>query len=507
MQTATNGGHHCSRVVQLRSGCNARQEKIGGSNMVRQPTWQRVILLVVLAYEGIGALLGGSLFVVAPDGHLMGIPVEVMHGFFTRFFIPGLILLGLGLLNCAAFIAVWRRTRPDWLAAGLALCGLIIWFVVEIAVLRELHWLHAMWGLPVLLGAFMALPLIPSEHNGQPFIKRHPVSCFYVLAFLIGWGGIVLAIGVNGGLPRTPDEFSQQVGSLIPAMFLGPSLAGLLMTALVSGKAGFVELFARLRKWRVGGRWFAVALLTAPLVFVVVSAVLSLASPVFLPGVVTTTGGKASYVLLGLMAGLSVGVCEELGWTGFAIPRLQLRHGVLATGLISGVLWAIWHCFATVVWPTVALSADLSVPIYLTLGGIGLVAGQLLAFRVLMVWVYERTESLLLAMLMHTSLTASTFILGPAVVAGSSGQAYGFVLGVAWWLVVGVVLLANHGHLGRQSSRGSSAPRGSGRRWHRLSAVPQRPDWPCGVGADRSPWSGARTRWTLERRESWVRAH
>jgi membrane protease YdiL (CAAX protease family) len=328
---------------------------------------------------------------------------------------------------------------------------------VEIVVLRELHWLHGMWGLPVLLGAFMALPLIPSENEEQPFIKRHPVLCFYLLAFIIGWGGIVLAIGVNGGLPRTPEEFSQQVGSLIPAMFLGPSLAALLMTALVSGKAGFAELFSRLRAWRVGVRWYAVALLTAPLVFVALQTGLSLASPMFLPGLVTA-GDKASFVLLGLVAALMVGVCEELGWTGFAIPRLRLRHGVLTTGLITGVLWATWHVFATVVWPTLALSGDLAVPVYLGLGGIGLVAGQLTAFRVLMLWVYEHTESLLLAILMHASLTASTFIFGPAVVAGASGQVYGFALGAAWWLVVAVVLVANHGHLGRQSSPASPAP-------------------------------------------------
>ncbi len=103
-----------------------------------------------------------GLLAVAPDGRLMDMPVEILHGFFPNFFIPGLILIALGILNCAAFVAVWRRTRTDWLFAGLALGGLIVWFTVEIVVLGELHWLHAMWGLPVLLGAFMALPLIPS---------------------------------------------------------------------------------------------------------------------------------------------------------------------------------------------------------------------------------------------------------------------------------------------------------------------------------------------------------
>ncbi len=129
-----------------------------------------------------------------------------MHGFFPDFLIPGLILIGLGILNCAAFVAVLRRSRTDWLFAGVALCGLTVWFMVEIAVLRQLHWLYAMWGLPVLLGAFMALPLIPSLPEGRPFIKSHPVLAYYLLAFIIGWGGIILGIGVNGGLPTTQED-------------------------------------------------------------------------------------------------------------------------------------------------------------------------------------------------------------------------------------------------------------------------------------------------------------
>jgi hypothetical protein len=137
--------------------------RINPRNSVRQPTWQRVILLCVLGYEGAGALAGGILLVAAPDGRLMDMPVEIMHGFFRDFLIPGLILIGFGILTTAAFVAVLRRTRADWLLAGLALGGLAVWFIVEIAILRDLHWLHAMWGLPVFAGCLVALPLVPSR--------------------------------------------------------------------------------------------------------------------------------------------------------------------------------------------------------------------------------------------------------------------------------------------------------------------------------------------------------
>jgi Protein of unknown function (DUF998) len=130
----------------------------------RQPL-QRIILLIVLGYEAAGCLLGGSLLLAAPDGRFMGMPVNMMHAVFHDFFFPGLILFSLGILNAAAFFFVLRRAASDWFMAGIALGGLFIWFVIEIIVLQELHWLHLMWGLPVLLGWVVVIPLIYSRHH------------------------------------------------------------------------------------------------------------------------------------------------------------------------------------------------------------------------------------------------------------------------------------------------------------------------------------------------------
>jgi hypothetical protein len=129
--------------------------------MPNQRAWQRVTLLTVLGYEGLGALVGGSLLIARPDGRYMDMPVGLMHGAFHDFLVPGIILFALGLLNIAAFIEVLRKSRTDWIAASLAIGGLMVWFLVEIVILRELHWLHVMWGFPVILGAVVALPLLP----------------------------------------------------------------------------------------------------------------------------------------------------------------------------------------------------------------------------------------------------------------------------------------------------------------------------------------------------------
>ena len=114
---------------------------------------------------------------------------------------------------------------------------------------------------------------------------------------------------------------------VILALLAGPASRGLLLTGLVYGRAGLRELLSRLLKWRVGARWYAVALLTAPLLMTAVLLALSLFSREFVPGIFTSND-KASLLLVGIATPWGAGFFEELGWTGFAIPELRRRYGV-----------------------------------------------------------------------------------------------------------------------------------------------------------------------------------
>src|SRR4029453_8292415 len=136
--------------------------------------------------------------------------------------------------------------------------------------------------------------------------------------------------------------------------------------------------------------------------------------------------------------GLSAGVFEELGWTGFAVPMLRRRHSILATGLIVGVWWSAGHLLPSV-WSSRAASGELAMPVFLATTAVGVFAGYLTAYRVLMVWVYDRTESLFVAMLMHVSLTASLLILNPLDISGAHLLTYSFALAIAVWVIVGVL--------------------------------------------------------------------
>ena len=271
-------------------------------------------------------------------------------------------------------------------------------------------------------------------------IKSHPLLSYFALTFAISWGGmlLVIAVGGSGGVPML-------------AWVAGPPIAGILLTGLLDGRAGFRDLLTRMRRWRVGARWYAVALLTAPLVFTAILLAFSLSSPEFLPRILTTSD-TASVLLFGLGWGLiGGGFLEELGWTGFAVPTLlrRMRYGVLSTGLTVGLLWAVLHFLAFFYLGrssgAIPLAIFVPLDVFITVMG-------MTAFRVLMVWVYDRSGgSLLVAgMLMHASYTAFTFILAPLTISGVAFLTVTFAEAAALWMVVAVVALVNHGHLTRQ---------------------------------------------------------
>jgi len=267
--------------------------------------------------------------------------------------------------------------------------------------------------------------------------KQYPVSTYFVLTFAISWGGFILALGGPAGFANTDVWQDASFGFAVAAMLAGPSVAGLLMTSLIDGKAGLGRLFSILIKWRVGIRWYAISILTAPILSMIALFSLSISSPIF------TVDNKFSILLPGIIAGLST-VFEEIGWTGFAINKLRQRYSILATGLIVGSLWGAWHFLASL-WGSSGSSGGISLALYLPV----MLFSFLPPYRVLMVLVYDRTGSLLVAMLMHLSLTASVRILDPLAISGAPILIYNLVLAAALWIVVAIVAIAKRGNYGQ----------------------------------------------------------
>jgi membrane protease YdiL (CAAX protease family) len=271
-------------------------------------------------------------------------------------------------------------------------------------------------------------------------ITKHPVAAYFALTFAISWGGFVAVVG-PGGFPGSGSQFDALLPFVASAMLAGPAVAGVLLTGLVSGKAGLRDLGSRLLRWQVGALWYAAALLPAPVLAAAVLFALSLRSPIF------TAENSAPILLAGLSAGVMT-VFEELGWTGFAVPRLRRRYGVFSTGLILGVVWGAWHLLQGL-WIGGTYAGSLPLAVFVPLSFI-VGTAQLTAYRVLMVWVYDRTQSLLVATLMHASLTASTIFIFTPVATGVSVLIYSATLAAALWIVVAAVAVAPSGQLRRR---------------------------------------------------------
>jgi hypothetical protein len=273
------------------------------------------------------------------------------------------------------------------------------------------------------------------------FARRHPGLTYYALVFVISWGGILYLVGPVG-IPGTPEQVATLMPIVLVALFAGPSIAAVACTGLVRGRAGFRDLVSRGLRWRVGARAYAAALLTAPLLVAAVFFGLSRISSEFLPGNVTA-GDKLGLVLFGVAWGLvGGGLLEELGWTGFAVPELRRHHGPFATGIIVGLLWGAWH-YLIAFWASGTSTGALSWAAFLP--AMVFYVASLPAYRVLMVWLYDRTQSLLLAMLMHAVFSASMLVLQPPVTSLRAGLTWNVVLAALLWGIVGAVALARRG--------------------------------------------------------------
>lgn len=282
------------------------------------------------------------------------------------------------------------------------------------------------------------------------FIKRHAVATYFFLVFVISWGSMLLLIGPGVFVGTKQISFVGEGPIAFLAFLAGPSVSGVLLTGLIYGRPGLHDLRSRLLRWRVGIRWYAVALFTAPLLITLILFALSFTSPVFLPAF-TTMGEKTRPLLFGIAVGLVVAFFEELGWTGFATPELRKRYDILATGLILGMMWGLWHLPLF----TGVASSSTVIPPWLYLAA--LLFSWLVPYRVLMVWVHDRTKSLLLVMLMHLPLIINQFVLLPAGMAGVPVMVYDLVLAVSLWVLVAAVALTDGWRISRQTLRRSAA--------------------------------------------------
>jgi membrane protease YdiL (CAAX protease family) len=165
------------------------------------------------------------------------------------------------------------------------------------------------------------------------------LAVYFIVAYAISWGiGIPLALAHQGMAPNMlPPWFHYFVG-------YGPMISAVVVTWATRGQRGVKALWDRLTNLRVGGIWWVIAL--SPLI---IGLVVTL-------GMNLVGGSDITFAQLGEVHFLpplgigalflwlfTFGIGEEIGWRGFAMPRLQKDHNALAATSILAVLWALWH--------------------------------------------------------------------------------------------------------------------------------------------------------------------
>jgi uncharacterized protein len=261
-------------------------------------------------------------------------------------------------------------------------------------------------------------------------MKKHPVIWFYILAFVISWfGWVPLALGSHGIAPFDNPYF--QILLIFPAV--GPTLAAVIVSMTVLGKTGVRGLFKAFTYWRVCFIWYIVSVLGP----VMLSFAGQLITRLFgLPAIHSGQQGF-SFFLTVLVSSLVANPWEELGWRGFALPRLQKQYNALLASLIVGLLWGLWH-LPLFFWVGGSMAEYPFIPWF-----IGLIANTFL-----FTWLYNSTKgSLLLVALFHIALNTAG-----ALIPGVSTIASAIVTSIAAILVIVIFGRTNLSRLERQKA-------------------------------------------------------
>ena len=255
----------------------------------------------------------------------------------------------------------------------------------------------------------------------KAFVRRHAVSSYFVLAYLISWGGSFAA----GGPKFLRGEAMQLTDILLMAlpMMAGPSIAGIILTGIVDGESGLRDLFFRMRLWRVGARWYASLLIFPVLILAVLLTLTTLVSPDFAP----------NFFALGILMGLVAGFFEEIGWMGFAYPKIQLKYSALVAGIFLGLLHGNWHLVAGY------LAESRTFGVYWLPRFLAMWIVAMTAMRILNVWVYANTKSVLMSQLIHASSTGFLIILGPSPILPANETLWFAVYAVVLWVPAAIV--------------------------------------------------------------------
>jgi membrane protease YdiL (CAAX protease family) len=250
------------------------------------------------------------------------------------------------------------------------------------------------------------------------FVRKHPALAYFLVTFAISWTAALLIAAPK--LLQQHTQLPKMTGILMfPAMLLGPSFSGIFLTRWTDGREGLKALFTRMRRIRFSLRWYSALLIPPVMVLSVLWCLRTLVSPAYAP----------NRFWIGVTFGILAGLLEEIGWTGFAYPKLRQRLAVLPAAIVVGLFWGLWHAPA-IDFLGAASPHGKALPAFFAA-----FVAAMAAMRVLMAWFYERTQSVPLAQLLHVVSTGSLVVFSPPGVTPSQEAAWYAVYAAALWVL------------------------------------------------------------------------
>lgn len=267
---------------------------------------------------------------------------------------------------------------------------------------------------------------------------------FFLLTYAVTWACFFGSAAMSRSTVPAVAALGRLGGPLFLLGVFAPGLVALGLTAWSDGRKGVRALLGRILRWQVGARWYVFAL--------VYMAVVKLAAALIHRAV---TGawprfGETSVLIMAAAIVISTWVQagEEIGWRGYALPRLAERLGLAPASLLLGVLWAAWHLPLFLI-PGTDTSGQ-SFPLYLA---------QVTALSVAMAWLYWKTGgSLLLVMVLHAAINNTKDIVPSGVAAPAALNPWTLSGSLVGWLTAALLWIGAAYFLVRMGRTGTTAP-------------------------------------------------
>jgi membrane protease YdiL (CAAX protease family) len=303
---------------------------------------------------------------------------------------------------------------------------------------------------------FMNTPLksiqpASAPRNLQWWMRQHPLFFFFLMSYAFTWIVLIPYILSAWGILNGDFDFLY-----IIKPFVGPTLAAIIMTYITEGKEGLLRLRKRLGQRRASWQWYLFILVAIP--------ALILLGITIQPGTLASFQGLTprllvTYPLYFVIVFFGVALPEEIGWRGFALPRMQPRYRPLWGTLLLGVLWSFWHL---VFFLTPAHGGGPGTSVATLLTSFSYFFLMVMAFSIIFTWIFNHTGgSIFIANLLHAAIDTPQLVWIPLFLAVDETK-----MNLASLIAFGVpallIVILTRGRLGYKSSR--EQPLGAGER-------------------------------------------